>query len=166
MASSCLAATPGISNAFIAADAASYPHRFQYLHVCTFGIGQCLGTLSCPSFHQLCTQGSLRIPEPSGRHVLYGVQAVKGADVVYTDVWASMNQKDEAETRKQQFKGFQVWPLCPAQFLEKQFCVLRPCSCAIAQHVKQALWTNYLAVACRIEHHSTKIRGSGGLCLA
>lgn len=35
-------------------------------------------------------------------------QAVKGADVVYTDVWASMNQKEEAETRKQQFKGFQV----------------------------------------------------------
>lgn len=36
------------------------------------------------------------------------LQAVKGADVVYTDVWASMNQKEEAETRKQQFKGFQV----------------------------------------------------------
>lgn len=36
------------------------------------------------------------------------VQAVKGADVVYTDVWASMGQKEEAETRKQQFKGFQV----------------------------------------------------------
>lgn len=36
------------------------------------------------------------------------VQAVKGADVVYTDVWASMQQKEEAETRKQQFAGFQV----------------------------------------------------------
>jgi len=33
---------------------------------------------------------------------------VKGADVVYTDVWASMQQKEEAATRKQQFKGFQV----------------------------------------------------------
>ena len=43
------------------------------------------------------------------------MQAVKGADVVYTDVWASMNQKDEAETRKQQFKGFQVCALRPAQ---------------------------------------------------
>ncbi|KAJ4769497.1 Ornithine carbamoyltransferase [Rhynchospora pubera] len=35
-------------------------------------------------------------------------EAVKGADVVYSDVWASMGQKDEAEYRKQRFQGFQV----------------------------------------------------------
>ncbi|XP_072952322.1 ornithine carbamoyltransferase, chloroplastic [Typha angustifolia] len=35
-------------------------------------------------------------------------EAVKGADVVYSDVWASMGQKDEAEYRKQQFQGFQI----------------------------------------------------------
>eukprot|EP00887_Chlorella_sp_A99_P006068 scaffold22.g6068.t1 len=35
-------------------------------------------------------------------------EAVKNADVVYTDVWASMGQKEEAEKRKQLFKGFQV----------------------------------------------------------
>ena len=35
-------------------------------------------------------------------------EAVKGADVVYTDVWASMGQKEEAETRKELFKGFMV----------------------------------------------------------
>ena len=34
--------------------------------------------------------------------------AVKGADVVYTDVWASMGQKDEAEERVNQFQQFQV----------------------------------------------------------
>lgn len=34
--------------------------------------------------------------------------AVKGADVVYTDVWASMGQKDEADYRRQRFQGFQV----------------------------------------------------------
>lgn len=34
--------------------------------------------------------------------------AVKGADVVYTDVWASMGQKEEAEKRKRVFKDFQV----------------------------------------------------------
>ena len=43
---------------------------------------------------------------------MFAKQAVKGADVVYTDVWASMGQKDEAETRKQQFKGFQVCNSC------------------------------------------------------
>lgn len=35
-------------------------------------------------------------------------EAVKGADVVYSDVWASMGQKEEAAYRKQQFQGFQV----------------------------------------------------------
>ena len=34
--------------------------------------------------------------------------AVKGADVVYTDVWASMGQKDETEERIKQFQQFQV----------------------------------------------------------
>lgn len=34
--------------------------------------------------------------------------AVKDADIVYTDVWASMGQKEEAEQRKVQFQGFQV----------------------------------------------------------
>ena len=36
------------------------------------------------------------------------MQAVKGADVVYTDVWASMGQKEEADERKRRFQGFQV----------------------------------------------------------
>ena len=34
--------------------------------------------------------------------------AVKGADVVYTDVWSSMGQKDETEERVNQFQQFQV----------------------------------------------------------
>lgn len=36
------------------------------------------------------------------------MDAVKGADVIYTDVWASMGQKDEAEQRQKDFKGFMV----------------------------------------------------------
>jgi ornithine carbamoyltransferase len=34
--------------------------------------------------------------------------AVKGANVIYTDVWASMGQEAEAEKRKRDFGGFQV----------------------------------------------------------
>jgi ornithine carbamoyltransferase len=33
---------------------------------------------------------------------------VEGADVVYTDVWASMGQEDEAKARVQKFQGYQV----------------------------------------------------------
>lgn len=35
-------------------------------------------------------------------------EALKDADVVYTDVWASMGQESEREARKKAFKGYQV----------------------------------------------------------
>lgn len=38
------------------------------------------------------------------------VVAVKNADVVYTDVWASMGQEKEAEERKKKFAKYQVNP--------------------------------------------------------
>ncbi|MDA8228832.1 MAG: ornithine carbamoyltransferase [Desulfitobacterium hafniense] len=34
--------------------------------------------------------------------------AAKNADVLYTDVWASMGQEDEAELRKKAFEGYQI----------------------------------------------------------
>jgi ornithine carbamoyltransferase len=38
------------------------------------------------------------------------LSAVKDADVVYTDVWASMGKKHELEERKRHFKGYTVTP--------------------------------------------------------
>ena len=34
--------------------------------------------------------------------------AVKGADVIYTDVWASMGQKETLDAKMRDFKGFGV----------------------------------------------------------
>lgn len=36
------------------------------------------------------------------------MQAVEGADVLYTDVWASMGQKDRADVNKERLHGFQI----------------------------------------------------------
>jgi ornithine carbamoyltransferase len=47
----------------------------------------------------------------SGAHILYTPEprlAVEGADIVYTDVWASMGQEDEAEIRLSAFADYQV----------------------------------------------------------
>ena len=44
----------------------------------------------------------------SGRNKNSPREAVKGAYVVYTDVWASMGQKEEVGYRKQKFHGFTV----------------------------------------------------------
>ena len=35
-------------------------------------------------------------------------EAVDGVDAIYTDVWASMGQEDEAEARRKKFEGFTV----------------------------------------------------------
>ncbi len=46
---------------------------------------------------------------PEGvRQVIDPAEAVAGAQFVYTDVWVSMGQDDEAETRRQAFAAYQV----------------------------------------------------------
>ena len=44
------------------------------------------------------------------RAVVDPSEAVADADVVYTDVWASMGQEDEAEFRRNDFNGYTVDP--------------------------------------------------------
>ncbi|UCG60593.1 MAG: ornithine carbamoyltransferase [Candidatus Zixiibacteriota bacterium] len=47
---------------------------------------------------------------PDSRIVITGdpVEAVSGADVVYTDVWASMGQKDQAEEKAKKLRKYQL----------------------------------------------------------
>ncbi|MFN9721226.1 MAG: ornithine carbamoyltransferase [Planctomycetota bacterium] len=69
-------------------------------------------TLACPrgfefdrSFSDLM---SVRFPNHQV-HISHDPQeAVRTADIVYTDVWASMGQEDDADRRKKAFAGFQV----------------------------------------------------------
>jgi ornithine carbamoyltransferase len=68
--------------------------------------------LSCPAGYEFADVFSARfsaqfprvslVVEPDPR------KAVKGADVVYTDVWASMGQEHEADQRREVFKPYQV----------------------------------------------------------
>ena len=44
--------------------------------------------------------------------------AVKGADVIYTDVWTSMGQEEEVEKRRADFAGFRVDPYLMSQAKE------------------------------------------------
>jgi ornithine carbamoyltransferase len=56
------------------------------------------------------------------------VEAVRGAHVVYTDVWASMGQEAEAQARLQAFAGWQVTPdLMAAADPEAVFMHCLPC---------------------------------------
>lgn len=67
-------------------------------------------TCACPTGYtpDAATLESTRAVNPNIRVCHDPHEAVSGADVVYTDVWASMGQKDQAEKRKKEFVGFQV----------------------------------------------------------
>jgi len=56
-------------------------------------------------FMSLLTQ---RYPQHQTAVVHDPLQAVRTADIIYTDVWASMGQESDAERRRQAFVGYQV----------------------------------------------------------
>jgi ornithine carbamoyltransferase len=60
-----------------------------------------------PRYRELADEAA----RSTGARITYGpdpVTAVRGADVVYTDVWTSMGQEQEYERRRRAFQGFQV----------------------------------------------------------
>jgi ornithine carbamoyltransferase len=70
--------------------------------------------LATPATHQPALQVRRRAAElaaRSGARILWTpdpVEAVRGAHFVYTDVWTSMGQEDEAERRRALFEPFQI----------------------------------------------------------
>jgi ornithine carbamoyltransferase len=57
---------------------------------------------------EFCTDLAKRFPEAQVEQVHDPLSAVSTADVVYTDVWASMGQEEDATRRQQAFANFQV----------------------------------------------------------
>jgi ornithine carbamoyltransferase len=66
--------------------------------------------LACPPGHEPDAEIVSWATSRGGRVTITNVpvEAVSGADVVYTDVWASMGQEAEAATRREVFASFRV----------------------------------------------------------
>jgi ornithine carbamoyltransferase len=66
--------------------------------------------LACPQGFEPNAQIAQSAKERGGRvTITHDVEeAVRGADVIYTDVWASMGQEDQIETRRRVFQDYQV----------------------------------------------------------
>jgi ornithine carbamoyltransferase len=68
-------------------------------------------TIACPEGYTP-DEGMLKAAKEGGLSTIEishePMEAVKDADVIYTDVWASMGQKEEAEERRRRFEGFQI----------------------------------------------------------
>jgi ornithine carbamoyltransferase len=73
-------------------------------------------TIACPDKYGIrpeAIQIARRIAAETGSKLVFLVdphQAVKGADVIYTDTWTSMGQEEEAVAREEVFLPYQVNP--------------------------------------------------------
>ena len=61
-----------------------------------------------PLIVRSCAREAQKSKAPAPQVVGDPMEAVRGADVVYTDVWTSMGQEEEAEQRRQAFQGYMV----------------------------------------------------------
>ena len=67
-------------------------------------------TLACPKGYEPNGEITRAAKENGARiHITQNAgEAARGADVLYTDVWASMGQEQEAEIRRRAFQGYQI----------------------------------------------------------
>ncbi|MFZ5908046.1 MAG: ornithine carbamoyltransferase [Nitrospirota bacterium] len=68
-------------------------------------------SLACPEGYDPDTDVVSRAKESAGNTLIVvrdPVDAVSGADVVYTDVWVSMGQENEATKRRRKFEKYQI----------------------------------------------------------
>jgi ornithine carbamoyltransferase len=68
--------------------------------------------LACPAGYgfdpRFAANYSAKFGRPLPREIHDAMSAVRGADVIYTDVWTSMGQETERDERLQKFASFQV----------------------------------------------------------
>ena len=70
--------------------------------------------IASPENYELSTkfldelESNVKDKDPYIRQIRNPNEAVKDADVIYTDTWISMGEEEEAETRRKDFNGFQV----------------------------------------------------------
>ncbi len=67
-------------------------------------------SLACPRGYEPSAEITRLAKEKGARLLVTNdvAAAVQGADVIYTDVWTSMGQEEEAEVRRNAFRGYQV----------------------------------------------------------
>jgi ornithine carbamoyltransferase len=112
----------------------------------------------CRSLAEGCALlgAELRIASPEGyglsgapegvTQVVDPPEAVEGADIVYTDVWVSMGQDSEAETRRRAFAAYQVDEALMARTADAWFLHCLPAhrgeevSAAIMDGPRSAVW--------------------------
>lgn len=100
-----------------------YKGSFKGLKLCFIGDGNNMANSLIVGCIKMGMKVSIACPvgyEPDEKLVAWGKEsglleittdpmvAAENADIVYTDVWASMGQEGEAEKRKKAFAGFQV----------------------------------------------------------
>ena len=75
-----------------------------------FSIGCPTGYEPNPLIYKSAVREAQKLGSPLPEVNADPLEAVAGADVVYTDVWASMGQEQESKKRLAAFQGFQVTP--------------------------------------------------------